>query len=89
MPELVELRREGSACVLVLNRPEKLNAISAAVERELLDALTSEEARSSRCIVLSGAGPAVTDRGHRKMARSRTQGGDKTGELKYFSRMCR
>jgi enoyl-CoA hydratase/carnithine racemase len=36
MAELVELRREGSACVLVLNRPEKLNAISAAVERELL-----------------------------------------------------
>jgi len=60
MPDLVELRREGSACVLVLNRPEKLNAISAAVERELLDALDSEEARSSRCIVLSGAGRAFS-----------------------------
>jgi enoyl-CoA hydratase/carnithine racemase len=60
MPELVELRREGSACVLVLNRPEKLNAISAAVERELLDALGSEEARSSRCIVLCGAGRAFS-----------------------------
>jgi enoyl-CoA hydratase/carnithine racemase len=60
MPDLVELRREGSACVLVLNRPEKLNAISAAVERELLDALDSEEAHSSRCIVLSGAGRAFS-----------------------------
>jgi enoyl-CoA hydratase/carnithine racemase len=60
MSELVELRRDGSACVLVLNRPEKLNAISAAVERELLDALSSEEARSSRCIVLSGAGRAFS-----------------------------
>jgi enoyl-CoA hydratase/carnithine racemase len=46
--------------VLVLNRPEKLNAISAAVERELLDALDSEEAHSSRCIVLSGAGRAFS-----------------------------
>jgi enoyl-CoA hydratase/carnithine racemase len=60
MPDLVELRREGSACVLVLNRPEKLNAISAAVERQLLDALDSEEVRSSRCIVLSGAGRAFS-----------------------------
>jgi enoyl-CoA hydratase/carnithine racemase len=60
MPELVELRREGLTCVLVLNRAEKLNAISAAVERELLDALDSEEARSSRCIVLCGAGRAFS-----------------------------
>jgi enoyl-CoA hydratase/carnithine racemase len=60
MPDLVEVRREASACVLVLNRPEKLNAISAAVERELLDALESEEARSSGCIVLSGAGRAFS-----------------------------
>jgi enoyl-CoA hydratase/carnithine racemase len=60
MPDLVELRREGSACVLILNRPEKLNAISAAVERQLLDALDSEEVRSSRCIVLSGAGRAFS-----------------------------
>jgi enoyl-CoA hydratase/carnithine racemase len=60
MPDLVELRREGSACVLVLNRPEKLNAISAAVERELLDALDSEAAHSSRCLVLSGAGRAFS-----------------------------
>jgi enoyl-CoA hydratase/carnithine racemase len=60
MPDLVELRREGSACVLVLNRPEKLNAISAAVERELLAALDSEEAHSSRCIVLCGAGRAFS-----------------------------
>jgi enoyl-CoA hydratase/carnithine racemase len=60
MPELVKLRREGSACVLVLNRAEKLNAISAAVERELLDALGSKEARSSRCIVLCGAGRAFS-----------------------------
>jgi enoyl-CoA hydratase/carnithine racemase len=60
MPELVELRTEGAVCVLVLNRPEKLNAISTAVERELLAALESDAARSSRCFVLAGAGRAFS-----------------------------
>lgn len=60
MPELVELRMEGAACVLVLNRPEKLNAISTAVERELLAALDSETVRASRCLVLAGAGRAFS-----------------------------
>lgn len=60
MPELVELRMEGAACVLALNRPEKLNAISTAVERELLAALDSETVRASRCLVLAGAGRAFS-----------------------------
>lgn len=60
MPELVELRMEGAGCVLVLNRPEKLNAISTAVERELLAALDSETVRASRCLVLAGAGRAFS-----------------------------
>jgi enoyl-CoA hydratase/carnithine racemase len=60
VPELVEVRREGAACVLFLNRPEKLNAISTAVERELLAALESEAVRSSRCIVIAGAGRAFS-----------------------------
>jgi enoyl-CoA hydratase/carnithine racemase len=60
VPELVELRAEGAVCVLVLNRPEKLNAISTAVERELLAAFDSEVARASRCLVLAGAGRAFS-----------------------------
>jgi enoyl-CoA hydratase/carnithine racemase len=60
MPELVELRAEGPVCVLVLNRPEKLNAISTAVERELLVAFDSEVVRASRCLVLAGAGRAFS-----------------------------
>ena len=60
MAELIEVRQEGAACVLVLNRPEKLNAISAAVERELLTALASEQVRASRCVVLAGAGRAFS-----------------------------
>lgn len=60
MPELVEVRREGGACVLTLNRPEKLNALSTAVERELLDALSSQEVQESRCVVFAGAGRAFS-----------------------------
>jgi enoyl-CoA hydratase/carnithine racemase len=60
MPELVEVRAEGPVCVLVLNRPEKLNAISTAVERELLAAFDSEVVRASRCLVLAGAGRAFS-----------------------------
>jgi enoyl-CoA hydratase/carnithine racemase len=60
MPELVTARREGALCVLTLDRPEKLNALSTAVERELLGALASEEVRESRCVVLAGAGRAFS-----------------------------
>lgn len=60
MPELMEVRREGAACVLTLNRPEKLNALSTALERELLDALGSPEVQESRCVVVAGAGRAFS-----------------------------
>jgi enoyl-CoA hydratase/carnithine racemase len=60
MPEFVELRREGAACVLTLNRPEKLNALSTAVEREVLGVLTSPEVRESRCVILAGVGRAFS-----------------------------
>jgi enoyl-CoA hydratase/carnithine racemase len=57
---LVEVRREDAVAVLTLNRPKKLNALSSAVERELLEALTGEEVRDSRCVVLAGAGRAFS-----------------------------
>ena len=60
MPELVTARREGALCVLTLDRPEKLNALSTALERELLGLLASEEVRASRCVVLTGAGRAFS-----------------------------
>jgi enoyl-CoA hydratase/carnithine racemase len=59
-PQLVEVRSEGAACVLTLRRAEKLNALSTAVERELLAALGSDEVRASRCLVLAGAGRAFS-----------------------------
>jgi enoyl-CoA hydratase/carnithine racemase len=56
----LDVRREGRICVLTLRREEKLNAISTAVERELLEALAGEDVRSSACLVLAGSGRAFS-----------------------------
>lgn len=60
VPELVTARREGPVCVLTLDRPDKLNALSTAVERELLESLGGDEVGGSRCVVLAGAGRAFS-----------------------------
>jgi enoyl-CoA hydratase/carnithine racemase len=60
VPELVTARRKGPLCVLTIDRPDKLNALSTAVERELLESLGSDEVRGSRCVVLAGAGRAFS-----------------------------
>jgi enoyl-CoA hydratase/carnithine racemase len=57
---LLDVRREGDVCVLTLQRPEKLNALSAALERALAGALATEELRTSACVVLTGAGRAFS-----------------------------
>lgn len=57
---LVEVERRGAICVVTLRREEKLNALSAALERELDAALAGEEARGSACLVLAGAGRAFS-----------------------------
>ncbi len=55
---LLTTRREGSTCVVTLRRPDKLNALSTALERELDDALQREELRTSRVVVIEGEGQA-------------------------------
>jgi enoyl-CoA hydratase/carnithine racemase len=60
VPELVTVRREGPLCVLTIDRPDKLNALSTGVERELLESLGSDEVRGSRCVVLAGSGRAFS-----------------------------
>ena len=57
---LVGIRREGQVCVLTLQREEKLNALSGAMERELLDSLSGDDVRGSHCLVLTGAGKAFS-----------------------------
>jgi enoyl-CoA hydratase len=56
--EVLLRERRGSALVLTVNRPEKLNAISSAVLREL-DRRLGEAERDAevRTVVLTGAGP--------------------------------
>lgn len=58
--ELVRIRRDGPVCLLTLSRPEKLNALSTALERELDAALASEDVRASRCVVVTGEGRAFS-----------------------------
>ena len=60
MGALVEIRREGTTCVLTLNRPEKLNALSTELERELGTAVDGNEVRTARCVVVVGAGRAFS-----------------------------
>jgi enoyl-CoA hydratase/carnithine racemase len=58
--DLVGVRQEEGVTVLTLQREDKLNAISSAVEEEMLDALTSAAVRESRCVVFVGAGKAFS-----------------------------
>jgi enoyl-CoA hydratase/carnithine racemase len=64
---LVEVRTEGPACVVALRRERKLNALSAALEAALGDALDHPEVRDARVVVITGgerafsAGADVTE----------------------------
>lgn len=58
--ELVGVRREEHVTVLMLQREEKLNAISTEMEAALLGALAGGAVRESRCIVFAGAGKAFS-----------------------------
>jgi enoyl-CoA hydratase/carnithine racemase len=57
---LVRVDRDGPVAVVRLDRDEKLNAISTAVERELHGALASDEVRSCRALVVTGEGRAFS-----------------------------
>jgi enoyl-CoA hydratase/carnithine racemase len=58
--DLIAVRQEERVTVLTLQRDEKLNALSAALEGELLAVLGSDEVRTSRCVVFAGAGKAFS-----------------------------
>jgi enoyl-CoA hydratase/carnithine racemase len=54
MPEVVAIEAGEHACVIRLQRPAKLNAISEQVERELCDAIQTEEVREAPCVIFTG-----------------------------------
>jgi enoyl-CoA hydratase/carnithine racemase len=58
--DLVRVERDGPVCVLRLSRPEKLNAISTAVERALQEALAGDDVRGCGCVVVAGEGRAFS-----------------------------
>src|SRR6185503_11660245 len=60
MGELVRVRREGDVAVVTLHRPEKLNALSTALEEELGACLDDDPVASARALVLEGAGRAFS-----------------------------
>ncbi len=59
MTDTVLLERRGAAAIVTLNRPEKLNALDAALMRDL-DRVTREvaENKAVRAVMLRGAGRA-------------------------------
>jgi enoyl-CoA hydratase/carnithine racemase len=60
-PAAILLEREGDIGTITLNRPEKRNALSLQVMRELDSALTGlAHQREVRAIVLRGEGPAFS-----------------------------
>jgi enoyl-CoA hydratase/carnithine racemase len=56
MPDLrsVAVERRGRVAVVALRRPEKRNAISTEVERELQAAFASDAVREAGCVVVTG-----------------------------------
>jgi enoyl-CoA hydratase/carnithine racemase len=58
--ELVGTRQEARITIVTLQRADKLNALSTAMEEELLAALSTELVRESRCVVFVGAGKAFS-----------------------------
>lgn len=56
MPETLRVRRENGLSEIVLNRPEKLNAMNPLMLRELM--ATLDEAAGARALLLRGEGRA-------------------------------
>jgi enoyl-CoA hydratase/carnithine racemase len=72
---LLDVRRDGPICVLAFQREEKLNAISTAVERAMLDALDGPEVREARCVVFAGSERAFSAGADLKEERDESPGG--------------
>ncbi|HUG57790.1 MAG TPA: enoyl-CoA hydratase-related protein [Candidimonas sp.] len=57
MSDLIQTQRHGAVVTVVFNRPEKLNALTKSMWRELGETITALSGDDSvRCIVLRGAG---------------------------------
>lgn len=81
MPPLVLESRRDAVCTLTLNRPERLNALDAALGHALLDALArAGEDDQVRAVVVTGAGRAFCAGGDVNLLRKARESED-VGEL--------
>ena len=56
--ETIQFEMHGPICVLTLNRPERLNALSVAVAKDFQAAVREAVEHGARVVVLTGAGRA-------------------------------
>lgn len=59
-PSFVRVHRRPPATVVTLDRPERRNALSLAVMRELIDALDELATDRARVVVIDASGPAFS-----------------------------
>jgi 2-(1,2-epoxy-1,2-dihydrophenyl)acetyl-CoA isomerase len=58
--ETIQLEMHGQICVLTLNRPDRLNALTVQVAKEFKNAVQQALESGARVIVLTGAGRAFS-----------------------------
>ena len=58
--ETIQSEMHGSICVLTLNRPDRLNALTVEVAKDFNAAVHEALERGARCIVITGAGRAFS-----------------------------
>jgi len=58
--EHIELRRNGPVARVVLNRPDRRNALSLALMREFVDAIDEVAKDDARVLIVEGNGPAFS-----------------------------
>jgi len=83
MNDLIDVAREGSIAIIVLNRPDKLNALTKSMWRDLGDTITGLSAEDElRCIIVRGAGERAFSPGN-DIAEFATERANKTQAIAY------
>ena len=92
--ENLTLTRDGHVAVVVLNRPDKLNALNGALSRELLGVMDELRADDAvRSVVIAGAGRGfcsgadLTDGGTRRDLSEQSQG-ERLDEMGWVGRQA-
>ena len=83
MSDLIAVTRDGAIATVVLNRPEKLNALTKPMWRSLGDALVSLSSDDAlRCVIVRGAGERAFSPGN-DIAEFATERANKAQAIDY------